>query len=194
MDRAVRHYQKWITTKYHPARIYWIFVTLPLACAAIWWVVAVQTGKPYEWLGVIKLSVLFLACGAFVVVGLRHTAVAASWVIANEAKGMLQFRASNRAWQILAAKYRGVHPIVINHPDFQRLLAEALASARAAGDPEADQLLRNELAALAPDGTVPKFSGEGVDQHSRKAARFIALIFLIMAIVSVLRFVVMLFR
>lgn len=191
MDGAVRHYHRWTTTRFRPWRIYWITLAsvLPVSLAVDWWV-ADKTGEPFAWAVWWKVTLFVIVASTAFIAGMRKVAVAGSWLIVNEAKGFLLLGNGIQAWHVLAAKYRGMHPIVINHSDFRQLLATALAKARAAGDAEADRLLAQELSSLAPNVSVrcgTEFTR--VDEHSRKAARFVVILIVLLGVVMLVRIV-----
>lgn len=182
--RAIKHYRRWTKERFRSANLYFIAIAAVLLTSFItWWFVAEQVGEKFDWITWAKLSSLFSVGSSLYVFIVRWAAVGGSWIIAKQARDLIRSGDRRRAWLLLCARYRGVHPLVINDPSFREILADA---AIASDDPQAGEFTSDIKNGYArQDRSVDE--SDPVTSKSRKAAILIFACLVIIVVGGLIR-------
>lgn len=182
--RAIEHYKRWGINRFPSERIYILVITAVTSISFItWWLVGRETGEKFDWTTWLKLSALFSLFGSVFVFVVRWAAVSASWIVAKQALDLIRIGEGGKAWMLLSARYRGIHPLVINEPAFREILA---AAAKASDDPAVHEIVTES----AQDSHLQRerlHASEHIESKAKKAAIFILTCFVLMVLVGVIR-------
>ena len=180
--RAIDHYGRWTRSKFPSARLYvFVVVCVSVTSLVTWWLAAAQIGEKFDWATWIKLSALFSSGGSLLVFVVRLAAIHGSWIVAKQALDLIDAGEGGRAWVLLADRYRGVHPLVINEPAFREILAAAV---KASDDTLARQIVPES------DDPHARSERESASEQVKSRARNAAIIIagcVLMALVGIVR-------
>lgn len=123
------YYQKWMQNRFPRARAYVLcLVAISLCAFVIWWAFAQYSETPFDLTFVARSIAIFAPAGCLLIYVVRLASVGASWVIARQATEILKSGHREKALELFHARYRDIHPLVVNHPAFQALLSQVWAS------------------------------------------------------------------
>ena len=157
MSKAEQHYARWSQITFHPERLYYGCGAATMCCAfALCLVVANLTQEEFSYRDWLVMSAVFGPLTCIAAFAARIGAVGGAWIVANQAMQFWRSGQLDHARHFLLARYRGVHPIVINDPSVRAMLWELNLAVRPASELVPDASHR--IAAKANWAVVGLFS------------------------------------
>lgn len=186
-SKAVAYYKTWTMIRFPYERLY-IVVSAIISVLSyfMWWLVSQRIGGELDFVICVKVAVIASACASFFILISRIARVMTSWIVAKQVLDLMRAGECEKPWRLLVARYRDIHPLVVNKLAFMEILVGAVEKAKNAGDVSAQDILTaDRITCMAWQSR----SDKEIDQKAKSAIKALIVCFVLIVLTAMIRLV-----